>query len=178
MKRKKWISSVCDHCGQTKDYALPLARGTALMVLALFNAVRKKNKNRVHVGDEMVCDPKAYRSYRDMVQDGKMTFKMEGNMTTLHRHGLAAKTDDEGVWLLTKKGAKFLRGEPVPRVAIIDKTTGHKAFYLDEQNDVTTFGELMRKETPFWDIPAFDVEDQAITFFAAPQAPLFELAKI
>lgn len=101
----------------------------------------------------MIVDERTFPNYRTMVAAGKMTYKMEGNMTILHRHGLAAMADDEaGVWIMTQKAGDFLfRNEAIPRVAIIDKTTGHKAYYLDEQNDRVTFGQLMKKEMPFWD---------------------------
>ncbi len=152
-KNPTYKPEVCPTCQQTKTYALPLSRGTALMVLALYNAVRLKGVNKIHIGNDMVADAKAFRSYREMISAGKMTYKMEGNMTTLHRHGLAAQSEDQGVWLLTPKGSNFLfRGIDIPRVAIIDKLTGHKAYYLNEETDRVTFGKLMQKETAWWDI--------------------------
>lgn len=155
-QRQKFTPPVCECCKQTTQYDLGLDRGSAMIVLALYNAVHRLNRNKIHVGDEMVRPEKDFASYRDMIAGGWMTFKMEGNLSRPKRHGLIAQGDDPGIWLITPKGADFLRGKEVPRVAIIDKTTGHKAFYLNETEDRTTFGQLMRKETPFWDLSHLD----------------------
>jgi len=174
-KRKKFIPNVCSCCKQTTEYALPLDRGTALIVLAIFNRIRDKKQNLVHVGNEMVRPASDFSSYRDMVAGGWMTFKMEGNLSRARFHGLIAM-EERGFYLLTKKGARFLRGESVPRVAIIDKTTGHKAYYLEEEKDCVTFGGLLKRETPFWDLS--DTQLDRIGEYAPIEtstAPLFAL---
>ena len=155
-KRKKFVPDVCPHCTQTTNYDLALDRGSALIVLAVYNAVRRLDRNRIHVGNEMVRPATDFPSYRDMVAGGWMTFKMEGNMSRPGRHGLITKATDTGEWLITPKGARFLRGEAVPRVAIVDKTTGHKAYYLNEDTDRVTFSDLMKREVPFWDVSRND----------------------
>ena len=48
-----------------------------------------------------------------------------GNLSRARFHGLIAKVKGEkGNYLLTTKGAKFLRGEAVPKYAIISIVTG------------------------------------------------------
>lgn len=152
--------SKCECCGQTTDYAVALDRGTALIVLAIYNAVRKKNKNKVHLRKEMECRDKDYSSYRDMVSDGHMTSRMIDNVLRAKYHGLVAQVDGggQGEYLITPKGARFLRNEQLPRIAVIDKATHTKKQYWNEIEDRTTFTELMRKETPFWNIEPFEVE--------------------
>jgi hypothetical protein len=148
---------VCDHCTQTKNYDIPLGRGDAMMTLALYNAVREKNLNRVHINKEMVVDPREFPSYKEMVNAGRCSHRMEGNISRLHRHGLAAMDDkDAGVWILTPKAGDFLfRNEAIARVAIVSKVTGHQEGYFNGALDRVTFGDLMKKEVPWWNIKPF-----------------------
>lgn len=157
----------CEGCGQTKDYALPLSRGLAMATIAFYNAIERLGRNRIHVGKEMVRpiedfhgdDPKG--TYRRLVQAGYMTFRMEGNLSFLHRHGIVASGEEPGVWILTKKGGAFLRGEELPRVAIVSKVTGHQIGYWD-QGGMTTISQLLKASTPWWSAPAEVHEDHTI----------------
>lgn len=154
----KFKAHTCDGCGQTKDYALPLSRGLAMATIAFYNAVQRLDRNRIHVAKDMVrpiedfhgLDPK--RAYHRMVEAGYMTFRMEGNLSFLHRHGIVASGDEPGVWILTKKGGAFLRGEEVPRVAIVSKVTGHQQGYWDE-GGMTTISQLLKASTVWWSAP-------------------------
>lgn len=155
MKNKRSIHepTMCSHCGQTTDYALPLDRGTALIVLAVYNAVQRLDRNRVHLINDMLCMPEEYADYRAMVHTGHMTARMIGNSSRARYHGLIAFADESGEYLITPKGRDFLLGSKVPRIAIIDKKTHTKKIYLDPENDRTGFLELMGSVgTPFWDI--------------------------
>lgn len=158
----KFKAQVCECCGQTKDYALPLSRGLAMATIAIFNAIQRLERNRVHVGHEMVRPISDFgdkkTAYRTMVSEGYMTFRMEGNLSFLHRHGIVASAQDAGEWLLTPKGGKFLRGEEVPKVAIVSKVTGHQTGYWAE-GGMTTIGELLKASTPWWNAPMTEVED-------------------
>lgn len=170
-RSKKFEPSVCGGCTQTTDYDLAMDRGTALIVLAVYNAVRKKGKNRIHVVNEMLCDPADYASYREMVEDGRMTLRMIGNVPRARYHGLLAFSDKHsGEYLITPKGAKFLRNEKIPRVAIIDKVTHTKKAYLNEERDTITFTQAMKRETPFWNIRNFEIEADG-TFRTVEDAP-------
>lgn len=153
-KLPKFISKSCTSCGQSVDYDLSLDRGSALIVLAIYNAVRIKGENRVHLTNEMECRAEDFGSYREMISEGKMTSNMADNVLRAKYHGLVAQVDGggRGEYLITPKGARFLRGERLPRVAVIDKTTHSKKAYWNEAEDTVTFGELLKKETPFWDL--------------------------
>lgn len=164
----RYTAHTCDQCGQTKDYALPLSRGLAMATIAFYNAVQRLRRNRVHVAKEMVRpiedfwgdDPK--KAYHRMVEDGYMTFRMEGNLSFLHRHGIVAAAGDEaGVWILTKKGGAFLRGDEVPRVAIVSKVSGHQEGYWDE-GGMTTISELLKASTVWWSAPITVNENETI----------------
>lgn len=162
-KRNKFEPEVCECCKQTKNYALALDRGTALIILAIYNAVRRKNENKVHIQKEMVVLASDFPSYRDMVAGGFMTSIMWSNVSRARYHGLVAFVDGggDGEYLITKKGAKFLRGERIPRTAIIDKATGHKSHYLEPETDTITFAECMKRETPFWDLTDIKLRELA-----------------
>ena len=152
--KKKFEPQVCAHCTQTLDYDLALDRGTTMIVLAFYNAIRRLNTTKIHIDNKMVRPASDFPSYRDMVEGGYITNKMRNNVSRARFHGLLASAGEHnsGEYVLTKKGANFLfRNEEVPRVAVIDKTTGHKAYYLDELTDRVTFSKLMKKEVPFWD---------------------------
>lgn len=166
MSTPPFIPTVCDHCGQTTDYHIKLDRGSALIVLAIYSAVRAKNENRVHLRNEMEVSKGTYGgNYMGMVRDGYMTSVMIDNVLRPKYHGLVAQVEGggQGEYLITPKGARFLRGEPVPRTAIIEKRTHHKLRYLDE-DDRVTFRELLIKE-PMWNI------DLAFTERISPDQP-------
>lgn len=170
MEKKKTLPkfepAICEHCKQTTEYALSLDRGTAMIVLAVYNRVRIKDKNNVHLRDEMEVGSKAYSDYREMVTDGHITSRMIDNVLRAKYHGLLAQVDGggRGEYLITRKGAAFLRDVPLDRVAIIDKATHTKKCYWNPGEDMVTFAELMKKETPFWKIEPFDVEEATGTF--------------
>lgn len=152
----RYKASVCECCSQTKDYALPLSRGLAMATIAIYNAIERLGRNRIHIGNEMVAPIEDFgdkkTAYQRMVSEGFMTFKMEGNLSFLHRHGIVASGDQPGEWILTKKGGAFLRGDQVPRVAIVSKVTGHQNGYWME-GGMTTINELLKTNEPWWHAP-------------------------
>jgi len=154
----KFVAEVCDGCEQTKTYDLGLDRGTAFIVLALYNAIQIKDENRVHIDKEMVARKEDFESWEDMISSGHMTSSMQHNVPRARYHGLIAFVDKgTGEYLLTPKGARFLRGEAVPRIAIVDKKTHKKLAYWNEDDDQVTFRSLMKKTEPFWNL-----NDQAL----------------
>jgi hypothetical protein len=178
--RRKFEPEVCAGCGQTTEYPIALDKGSALLVAALARAIRRKGENRIHLVREMVADRRGYARIEDMVRDGKITLRMEGNRSRPRYHGLIAFADKGGgEYLLTPKGARFLRGESVPRVAVIDKAAKRKKHYLNEEADRITFAELARADAPFWD-EAWEVDEATLALKrkvearieAAPQATL------
>lgn len=145
---EKYVPEVCEHCGQTCTYALTIDVGTAHFVLALANAVRHFGRNNVHVQKEMERDPNEFASYDMMVKSGHMTSRMQGNASRPRFHGLIAHGANRGEYLITRKGAAFLRGVPVPRTAIVSKVNGHNIGYFIPDAFVT-IKEVMKNE-PYW----------------------------
>lgn len=157
----KWEPPVCEHCGQATAYLLPLDRGTADIVKAFATAVRNKGMNTIHPGNEMEVPAREWTQYRS-VTEGVLTSNQIGNFTRARIHGLLARLEGEaGNWLLTKKGAAFLRGQAVPRYAIVKKTTAemrsHKDEYYEPDTETITIFDLLR-EDDYWHTGMADFE--------------------
>lgn len=113
----------CEHCGaKLKKYIYPILPVQVSALQKFYNTVLEKNENCVHLQVDMDgTDNELGRSERS-------------NWTMLRFHGLVAKyrQDDgsqlRGYWLLTKRGAEFLKGElSIPRSVEVyrNKVVGH-----------------------------------------------------
>ena len=157
LPEKKFVEEICDHCGQTTNYDVKLGKGDAMIVLAIYNAVRRLDRNHVHLTRDMECRQQDFGSYQAMVAAGRMTSNMSDNVLRAKYCGLIAQYEGGGTgeYLITPKGAAFLRNKPVERMPIVSKKTHKKDYYFMSGNprkDFVTFGELMAKETPWWDL--------------------------
>lgn len=144
---------------------MSLDHGTALIVVALYNRVRMKKENKVHLLKEMTIkspEDAGLQGYNEMVRSGYITYRMQGNASRARFHGLIASVgDDPGVFVLTRKGVDFLRGEKVPRTVIVEKRTHTNDGYFQPVTNVTDLATLTKK-APFWDmdmsyLPTIDV---------------------
>ena len=170
---------ICTNCGQAETYLLPIDWGTALIVKAVAAAVRRKGINLIHPTKEMEV-PATEWNYDRAVSEGVLTSTMIGNFTRARVHGLIARDRREpGNWLLTRKGAEFLRGGSIPRLAVIRKTTkteegrSHKEeYFMDDQYTCTIRDlEAMKKDAPKWEGIDFDIVEGRIVRDA--QASMF-----
>lgn len=150
MKKNKYNFKplVCECCGQAKTYLLPLDWGTKVIVQAVARKIRLKKINTVHPTKEMEV-PATEWTYERALKEGVLTSKQIGNLTRARVHGLLAKNKKEaGNWILTTKGAKFLKGEMVPKLAEILKTQtvngkrSHKMRYFEPEKHTTTIQEI------------------------------------
>lgn len=147
-KKVGFTADVCPHCQQTTNYITGVDRGMAAIVRAFGNAVRAKGVNVLHPLKELAADPGM--SVAQAVAAGKLTGSMSRNTSRARSHGLLARIEGRaGNWCLTKKGVAFLRGEPVPKYAIIDKVTGHTAGYYEPETYTASIREL-DPSAPFW----------------------------
>jgi hypothetical protein len=160
MRSRKFKPDVCPHCQQTTNYEARLDKGTANIVLSIWYAIRRLQRNRVHLHNDMECMSKTYPDYNAIVQSGRMTSKMINNIFKARYHGLVARAGDkgDGEFLLTPKGAGFVRGKPVALRAIADKLTHTNAGYINPETETVTINKLLRKETPWWDLSVFEYE--------------------
>lgn len=161
MALEKFKPKVCSCCGQTEEYIISLDAGAADIVMAIAAAIRKKGENRVSPRNEMEISKKQMNEmgYSRMVAEGHLTSNMVGNLSKARSHGLIARVES-GIYCLTTKGANFLKGSPVPRHAIISKTTGHNIGYWHEFYEKITIKELM-KSGIYWEID-FTISDTKI----------------
>lgn len=165
----EFAPNVCECCGQATEYILPIDRGTTVIVKALAAAISRKGINIIHPTKEMEV-PVADWTYARGVRDGVLTSTQIGNFTRARVHGLIARSHDKpGNWLLTSKGARFLRGETVPRFAVVSKSAvgnderSHKESYFEPEVHVCTVHDFTKKD-PMWEGINFDIIDgQVVT---------------
>lgn len=142
---KKYEPEKCECCGQTTTYLLGLDRGTTEIVKQIARFIGKKGINRVHPRKE--------------IEGHGLSSNAVGNLSRPRFHGLIARVDGEaGNYLLTRKGAKFLRGEPVQRYAIISKAEGKQIGYFDPENNQVTIQELQRSGD-YWEGINYDITE-------------------
>jgi hypothetical protein len=166
MSTKDFTPEVCECCGQTTQLLYPIDAGTADIVKAVAVAVGNKGINMVHLRKELEVDAKEW-NYGRMLREGVLTSNHIGNGTRPRKHGLIAFASIDGKreignYLLTKKGAAFLRGESVPKYAIQNKVTGHIEGYWKPNVYRVTIHDLWRKDTDRWEGIDFDIEEGRI----------------
>jgi hypothetical protein len=150
-----WESDICPHCRQSTTYLLAIDRGTVDIVKAISVAIGKKGVNLIHPRKEMEVSGSKL-PYLQMVQEGKLTSNQVGNLSRARFHGLiAAIKGQTGNYCLTRKGASFLRGETVPRFAIISKAEKHQIGYLNETCTIFDF----TPEVEYWHGINYTIEE-------------------
>lgn len=158
----------CEHCGQTTTWASRLNPGMADIVRAIASAVAIKGINAIHPTKEMLVDSKLaeWRSREARLRAGKLTPNQTKNMGHARVHGLVAMCRDaRGSYLLTPKGADFLKGALVPLVAIVDKTTGHNVGYAsDDEGKIvqTSLREVCGSNDGYWVGWDYDVVEGSV----------------
>lgn len=113
----------CPHCGANmKMYWHTLTPSLVKTLIKIYIKISNKGVNQVHPHDEM-----------------DLTTSEHMNMTKLRFHGMIAKCRDDagirrGYWLITKRGARFLRGEiAVPKKVqtFRNRVVGHSENLVD-----------------------------------------------
>ncbi len=119
-KSPEYVPEVCECCQQTTTYLIGIDRGTVDIVKAIARFIGEKGINAVHPRKEM---------------EGKtLTSNQVGNLSRPRFHGLIASLEGEsGNYVLTRKGAQFLRGARIPRYAIISKSEGQQIGYFEPE---------------------------------------------
>lgn len=115
-----YVPEVCECCKQSTTYVLAIDRGTVEIVKAIARFIEKKGINAVHPRKEM--------------EGRTLTSNQVGNLSRPRFHGLIASLEGEtGNYVLTRKGSAFLRGEFIPKYAIISKSEGHQIGYAEPE---------------------------------------------
>jgi hypothetical protein len=125
----------------TLDYVVSLDKGTANLMLVLIRIVSEQNKNDVHIQRE--------------VDRGNITHTQAGNLTKARASGLIVQIIDNGVgtgrYLITRKGADFLRGKTIPKHAIISKKDDCQIGYFHGDELTINISEAMVSDRPYWE---------------------------
>lgn len=146
-EKMKYQPEICECCNQTKTYLLAIDRGTVDIVKGISRAIGKKGENSVHLTKE-VLEQGFFSSHHQV-----------GNVARPRAHGLVAKVKGEpGYYLLTSKGAKFLRGDRIPKYAIISKVEGRQIGYFEEEKNVVAI-EDFNSESDYWEGINYDIID-------------------
>lgn len=128
MPEKKFKAKICQCCGQAENYMLGMDKGSAEIVLSILSRISEKEINEIHPSREL-----------------EMTGDKKWQITNLSRprfHGLIAFVKDKpGYYCLTRKAGLFLKGEPIPKYAIVSKVTGHNEGYWGDET--VTLRELL-----------------------------------
>ena len=153
---RKYQKEICECCGQTKTYTTAMSKAGANIVKAFQVAIGKKGINVIHPGKEMVVAAREW-SINRMLQDGSITPQMWKNLTQIKQHGLIARVKGEvGNYLLTTKGAKFLRGERIAKYAIISKVDKRNIGYWLPDEETVCFKEFI-DDDPNWELMDYDI---------------------
>lgn len=171
IKPEGFKKEICGECGQAKTYLLALDRGTTVIVSAFAAAVRKKGINIIHPKKEMEVHGKEW-NLKLANSEGVLTSTQIGNLTRARVHGLLARVKNEaGNWCMTTKGAQFLKNIPVPRFAIMRKSTAehrsHKDEYFEPEHYTITASELAL-EGENWAAIDFQIVDGRIVYDLPP----------
>lgn len=162
MKKLLFTPTTCECCKQTTQVLYALDAGSADLVKALLTCVKITGRNKIHLRS-MEVSQRDY-SYARMLKEGVITSAMYANSTRAHKHGLIAQVEGEhGYWAITRKGAAFLKGEPVPQYAIQNKVTKHiEGHFMPDKYRVTIF-DLKRPGEPYWQAANLEINNGIVT---------------
>jgi hypothetical protein len=160
-RTQTYEAEICEHCLQTTTYAIAIDKGTVDIVSKMADFIGKKGINTVHPRKEM--------------EGSYLTSNQVGNLSRPRLHGLIAKVKGEsGNYLLTTKGAEFLRGKAISRVAIVQKATGktEKSTIGYLQDDMVTL-DCFRTSVEYWEGINYTVEEGRVVKDLEEQKTLF-----
>lgn len=143
----------CSCCGQATQYGLAIDKGTVKIVKEIALFIGKKGINIVHPRKEM--------------EGVELTSNEVGNLTRARVHGLIAKVKGKnmaGNYCLTSKGAKFLRGEVVPKIAIVSKAEKKQIGYIE--NEYCTINDKEINAGDYWNGLGYDIHEGKVVYLS------------
>lgn len=162
MKKPEYKPEICECCGQSKTYAIAIDRGTCDIMKAIAKYIGQKGINCVHPRKEM--------------EGTYLTSNQVGNLSRPRMHGLIARVKgNPGNYLLTPKGAKFLKGVEIPKTAIVLKGTEQSDYrnvgYFNEDTDRCTIHDFADADE-YWSGINYSVEEGRVVYDELEQKPL------
>ncbi len=151
---EKFKSPRCQCCGQTTQYIVRIDRGAVDILKAMARKIHMKGVNAVNPRKEMEVGSREKINYKDMVTMGMMTSIHVGNLSKARFHGLIARIES-GQYCITDKGFAFLKGEKVPKFAVVDKTTssniGYWGFLVAGKNNYWCSIDDFKPDMEYWE---------------------------
>lgn len=145
MQYEEYKPELCPHCGQSTTYILSIDKGTVDILKQIARFIRRKGQNVVHPRKEMEGD--------------WLTSNQVGNLSRPRFHGLIARYKDEpGNYVLTHKGAQFLKGEEVPKFAIASKTEHCQVGYWKPEEYRCTVSEFSADDE-YWEGINYEIKE-------------------
>ena len=148
-----YVPEKCECCKQTKTYLLAVDQGTVDILKAMTNAVRVKGVNMIHPRKEMevsVDGPGKIINMGELIRRGQLTSNQVGNLSRARFQGLIARLEEHaGYYCITRKGGAFLRGESIPRFAIISKTEKKQIGYYNQLFDTVNIRQF-GPDSEYW----------------------------
>lgn len=129
----------------------------SMIMVSFALAIQKKGINVIHPRKEIEVGVSF--GTQNAMDIGKMTSNQVGNLSHPRFHGLIARVES-GNYCLTRKGARFLKGEPIQKYAIVSKITGHQEGYwakFGDDRDLVTIKQLLKDDEYFGDV-TFDIQ--------------------
>jgi hypothetical protein len=128
----------------TTTYMLGVDKGSAKIVRQIGLFIKQKGINVVHPRNEM---------------EGKyLTSNEVSNLSRPRSHGLIAKVKgNRGNYCLTTKGLDFLRGNRIPKYAIISKAEGHQIGYFEPEVHTVSINDF-KKSDENWEAINYTIE--------------------
>ena len=146
MRKIEYTPEKCECCGQSMTYILAIDRGTINIIKKIAQFIGKKGINVVHPRKEM--------------EGTWLTSNDVGNLSRARSHGLIARIKGKaGNYCLTRKGATFLRGEEIPRYAIISKIEHCQIGYFEPEKDRVDVNSFRLIDEPYWQGIGYDVDE-------------------
>lgn len=147
----------CDHCKMTLSWIAPIDKGTVVIVQKIARAIGAKGINIVHPRKENV-----------------LTATEWTNLSRVKRHGLVAALSGPyrlGNVCLTRKGSAFLRGESIPKYAIVDKRTKHQIGYFQPDRYQVTVSDFDGQGS-YWEGINYEITDGHVFRELPAKAPV------
>jgi hypothetical protein len=144
-----YMPDICPCCKQSCTYVIPIDRGTAEIMKAIARFIQIKGINVVHPRKEL--------------EGHGLSSNQVGNLSRPRMHGLIARFKKDGKpiagnYVLTSKGAAFLKNEAVPRYAIISKALKHQVGYFEPEKLTCRISDFNEPGEPYWEGVDFEIE--------------------
>lgn len=159
MQKIQYTPEKCECCKQNTTYVLAIDRGTAEIVKQIARFIGKKGSNFVHPRKEM--------------EGAYLTSNQVGNLSRPRNHGLIARVKgNPGNYLLTKKGARFLRGEAISKFAIVSKAEHKQVGYFEADKHLVRITDF-NSTSEYWEGINYEVEEGSVIIRKTGDQTLF-----